>query len=114
MTAKIDKASADFDKVGESVHDSVLKAETELARLRKHVDYLHSDAYRLRVSLESSIVATLLAVLIVFGVNYFMASAGMSNPENLNKGLYKGLSLVGIIFAYDLWKIWRKSVKNKT
>lgn len=114
MTAKVDKALADSDTVSESVYDSGFKAVTELARLRKHVDYLHSDAYRLRVSLESSIVAALLAVLIIFGVHYFMASAGMSNPENLNKGLYKGLSLVGIIFAYDLWKIWRKSVKNKT
>ncbi len=114
MTPKIDKALADFDKVGESVPDADLTPEVELARLRKHMDYLYSDAYQLRRSLFSSIFATIVVVLIVFGVNYWMASAGMSNPIKLHQVLYGILSLVGLHFAYDLWKIWRKSVNKKS
>ncbi len=114
MTAKIDDALADFDKVCEGIHETDLKPEikAEFARLQERAIYLRSDAYHLRVSLSSSIFATTLAVLILFGVNYFMASAGMSSPAKLHKVLYSSLSIVGLHFVYDLWKIWRKAVNR--
>ena len=116
MTPKIDKVLADADKMYESILATDLKPEVreEMARLRERGIYLRSDAYRLRVSLQSSIFASLMGVIIILGVNYFMSSAGMSSPAKLHKALYSCLGVVGLHFAYDLWKIWRKSVNKKS
>ncbi len=111
MTAKINDALADLDKLCEDIHTADFKpdAKAEFARLQERANYLRSDAYHLRLSLSSSIIASVIAVAIIFGVNYFMASVGISSPAKLHKALYSSLGIVALHLIYAMWKIWRKS-----
>ena len=110
MTKKIDSSLADADKLFEQINTSDLPPEikAEMARLQERRNYLRSDTYHRRLHLSSSIFAGTMGAVIIIGVNYFMASAGMSTPAKLHRALWDGLSLDAVYFVYDLWKIWRK------
>ncbi len=108
--ADIDKAWADADKLFEKINTGDFRPEikAEFARLQERADYLRSDAYQRRLRLSSTIFAATMGAVIIVGVNYSMASAGMSTPTKLHRALWDGLSLDAVYFVHNLWKIWRK------
>ena len=115
MTPKNDSALAAFALFCENIPPGEFTPEirAEFFRLQKQANYLRSDAYHLRLRWMSSIIATALTIGILFGVNYLLACAGISQARQ-HKALYSGLTLVGLHFLYDLWKIWQVTATRAT
>ena len=110
MTKKIDNALADGDRLFEQINAGNFPPEIKvrIAHLQGQANYLRSDAYHRRLHLSSTIFATIMGAVIIIGVNYSMASAGMSTPAKLHRALWDGLSLDAAFLVHNLWKMWRK------